>query len=340
MCNLLRLVCLTALGELLFAAPSFGQTFEVKDQNGSVVLTITTVKMFRQSEKENLPAFQDVVKNVSGQSLTLEALKGTVRKKDGSTVEFVLALCDVRWCEFPKNSERDVNYLFDKGSFTPATFDSVTFSWQTESERIAAWNPVAEAILEQLKASHERARSVVQQVIGRSVYAVAYSHLYKLGTPVDIMAEGATLNSKAEEVRITDFPRLVPLQIVSADMTSEGGGGVIFRLHMPNSQEAIAFMENLGGEVMSDGAKFFKAIGSYGNFFTGIPKFTPREMAAIRKESIFRGMSRRALECAIGYPESENDWGTAGIQLVYFGSSEYVYLRQGAVVDWQLFDIK
>jgi hypothetical protein len=313
----LRFLSLIAVCELLFAALTLGQTFEVKDRDGSVVLTISAVKMFRHSDREDLPIFEAVVKNVSGQSLTLEALKGTVHKKDGSIAGFVFALCDVRWCEFPKDSERDVSYQFDMGSFTTATFDYVTFSWQSESERVAAEATAAEAAhREQLKAA-ERARGVLQQVIGQKVYAVAYSNLYKVGTPADIMARGTTFDFKGEEVRITEFPRLVPLQIVLAEMTSEAGGGVILKISMPNGQEAISFMDTEGlggGQVMSNGTKLLKAIGSYGVFLTAIPKLTPREIAAVRKESIFRGMSRRALE--------------------------FVYLRQGVVVDWQTFDIR
>jgi hypothetical protein len=222
--------------------------------------------------------------------------------------------------------------------------DFVTFSWPSESEpgRIAAERNAAEAAqLERLKAA-ERARIALQPVIGRSVYAVAYSYLYKIGTPVDLMARGAMFDSNGGDVLISDFPRLVPLQIVSAEMTSEGDGGVIFRLNMPNGHAAISFMTSacLGGEVMSDGNKLFKAIGSCGVFFIAMPQLTPREIAAVKKETIFRGMSRRALECAIGFPESENDWGSGGIQLVYFRGSEFVYLRQGVVVDWQMFGIR
>jgi hypothetical protein len=140
MFNALRFMSLTAVGELLFGALAFAQTFEVKDERGSVVLTIRTIKMFRDSGKDDSPVFEAAVKNVSGQALTLEALKGTVHKKDGSTVEFVFSVCDVRWCEFPTDSVRNVNHLFANGSYTPATFDSVTFSltWQSESQRIAA----------------------------------------------------------------------------------------------------------------------------------------------------------------------------------------------------------
>jgi|ERR1019366_4680445 hypothetical protein len=90
----LRFVSMTAVG-VLFTAPTFGQTFEVKARNGSVVLTIRTIKMFELSEKEVLPSFRGVVENVAGESLIVGTLKGTVTKKDRSTVEFTVAFCDV-----------------------------------------------------------------------------------------------------------------------------------------------------------------------------------------------------------------------------------------------------
>lgn len=138
MVKMLRFVSLIAV-VVPFAAPTFGQTFEVKARNGSVVLTIRTIKMFELSEKEVLPSFRGVVENVAGESLIVGTLKGTVNKKDRSTVEFTVAFCDVRWCDFPKDSVRDVSHLFPEGSFTPATFDSVTFAvpWESESQRIA-----------------------------------------------------------------------------------------------------------------------------------------------------------------------------------------------------------
>lgn len=115
-------------------AQTFAQTFVVKDRNSNAVLTITTVKMFSDSNKEDLPVFHGVVKNVSGERLTLDTPKGSVHKKDGSTVEFTFEICDARWCQLPTDAVREVSHLFPKGSFTPATFDFMTFSVPCESE--------------------------------------------------------------------------------------------------------------------------------------------------------------------------------------------------------------
>jgi hypothetical protein len=46
-------------------------------------------------------------------------------------------------------------------------------------------------------------------------------------------------------------------------------------------------------------------------------------------------MSKDALFCSMGFPESTNDWGRGGKQLVY-SSTQMVYLdSQNKVVDWQ-----
>ena len=49
-------------------------------------------------------------------------------------------------------------------------------------------------------------------------------------------------------------------------------------------------------------------------------------------------MKEEAVEYAMGIPDSENDWGSGGKQLIY-GKSFLVYVnRQGTVVDWQSLD--
>jgi hypothetical protein len=54
---------------------------------------------------------------------------------------------------------------------------------------------------------------------------------------------------------------------------------------------------------------------------------------------LFRGMSKDALDYAIGFKESENDWGRGGKQRIYFGGKLNVYLdNSGKVEDWQSLD--
>jgi hypothetical protein len=54
---------------------------------------------------------------------------------------------------------------------------------------------------------------------------------------------------------------------------------------------------------------------------------------------VFRGMSKDALDYAIGFCEKENDWGRGGKQRIYFGGKLIVYLdNSGKVEDWQSHD--
>jgi len=116
------------------------EKIEVKDRNGVAVLTISNIRLFRRSA----PVFQGVVQNVSGVDLTLDTLTGTIHKKDGSTVQFSFNVCDVRWCDFPKDSAREVSYPFPKpwpfAAGTVASLDvSLPGSWESpEDVRIAA----------------------------------------------------------------------------------------------------------------------------------------------------------------------------------------------------------
>ena len=120
------------------AAPTIPQKVIVKDRQGLFVLTISKITLFRRSD----PVFQGVVENVSGHTLSGPlTLNGTVRKKDGSVVQFALGLPDA--CEVP-HMEQKVTYQFPKPwTFSAADVVSVDFSfpssWQSpEDEMIAA----------------------------------------------------------------------------------------------------------------------------------------------------------------------------------------------------------
>ena len=64
-------------------------------------------------------------------------------------------------------------------------------------------------------------------------------------------------------------------------------------------------------------------------------KLTPQEITAIKKRSIFRGMSKDALYYSLGLPKSENDWGRGGKQFVYTDTLMVYLDNQNKIVDWQ-----
>lgn len=118
----------TRLTLILFVMASsiVGQTFEVKDRNGAVVLIVDNVKMFRYSEyfKEDIPDFQGTVKKVSDDRLFGVSICGIVHRKDGGTVKFDLAIED----DSKRGWTHKAIYPFRRPwPFQPADFDSVEF---------------------------------------------------------------------------------------------------------------------------------------------------------------------------------------------------------------------
>jgi hypothetical protein len=120
------------LSLLLFAAFTFGQTFEVKDRNGAPAITVSGVKMFRYSDYfgKEIPDFKAALKNVSGGRLLRVSITGIVHKKDGSLVKFNLG------GDFQEDSIHDATYMFGQPTkFWPEDLDSVEFTLE-KAERL------------------------------------------------------------------------------------------------------------------------------------------------------------------------------------------------------------
>ncbi len=117
---------------LLFVSVGYGQTYEVKDRSGIVLLKISNIKMFRYSNyfKEDIPVFQATVANVAGEKLLGVSVAGTVRKKDGSIVKFSLdSICKDRSCDLEKDSVHNATFPFlQPWPFSQADIQSVEFS--------------------------------------------------------------------------------------------------------------------------------------------------------------------------------------------------------------------
>jgi hypothetical protein len=108
--------------------------FEVKDRSGAPTITLSALKMFRYSDyfKQDIPAFEGTLKNVSGGRLLRVFINGVVHKKDGSVIHFDLCTA----CDFEKDSAHEVSYAFGQPTkFYPADFDSVAFTLE-KAERL------------------------------------------------------------------------------------------------------------------------------------------------------------------------------------------------------------
>lgn len=168
------------------------------------------------------------------------------------------------------------------------------------------------------------------QMIGRTVYAVGYSHLYKPDSSLEDMTGDDEILAR---LSILDMPLLQPIEVVNAKYIADG---IVLKLKLPDGNMALSYT---GGDSLreqtTDENLFTRMFGS---LLTEMPKLTAEEIHAIKNGTIFKGMSKDALYDALGFPKSENDWGSGGTQLI-FTDTFYVYLDDhDKVVDWQGLD--
>jgi len=173
--------------------------------------------------------------------------------------------------------------------------------------------------------------SSLPSVIGRNLYAVAFSKLYKPTATVEEISGSSEVLSR---LSVTEVPILEPLVITKAMYLSDANA-VIFKLHLPNGKDAIAYTSSTYFGFDNPKAGFLTAIS--GTLLVSVPTdLTSSEIAAIKGTEVIRGMSRTAVEYSLGFPDKENDWGRGGKQMVYFGGKVLVYLNTlNKVEDWQ-----
>jgi hypothetical protein len=207
----------------------------------------------------------------------------------------------------------DIVVRFDDGQIAMNTAYSSTLS--DEVRLSGAQNVVAQEMAEKLPG-----------VVGRIFYGCSYTSLYSTDATVDEL-----LGPYAGIKRIS-FPYLTPLKVTAAKF-NEGADAVVMKVKLPDGRDALTIAT--GEQLTEKDETFIDRIS--GSLLSEIPKkLTLQEIAAIRKESIFRGMSMDAVYCSVGLPHTENDWGSGGKQFVY-DDGMMVYLNnQNSVVDWQM----
>jgi hypothetical protein len=176
--------------------------------------------------------------------------------------------------------------------------------------------------------------SQLSSLIGKRTYAVAYSHLYLPTATLESM----TAISRYSPQQALEFPRLQPLTILVA-MYNEEKDVIILKLKDESGGEYLTVSQF---DARQDEKKSFleAVVESYpASLRSSTTDFTPREIAAIQKGTIYSGMSDSALYSTIGFPEKKNDWGSGGKQLIYFSGKLYVYLdASDHVKNWQSLD--
>ena len=148
---------------------------------------------------------------------------------------------------------------------------------------------------------------------GKVVYAVARSKVYRLDVSRTEMDDSHRIN----------VPLLEPLRIAVAKWDKDSGCALA-KLELPNGYGlALVSLDDREECGQSE-------------FLFSVPKYlTVKEKAAIKQRTPVRGMSELALWYAIGFPETENDYGRAGRQLVYPGNVLVYVNTQGTVEDIQ-----
>lgn len=168
-------------------------------------------------------------------------------------------------------------------------------------------------------------------VVGKTVFACGFTRLYHPDATLDEL-----LGTSRILKQISDVPYLVPLKITAAKY-DETANAVILKVRLPEGRDALSIAS--GEQLTDENLSFMQRIS--GSLLNEIPKkLTPQEIAAIKKTSVFRGMSRDALYYSMGSPKSENDWGRGGKQLIYTDTLMVYLNKQDKVVDWQLLDNK
>lgn len=176
----------------------------------------------------------------------------------------------------------------------------------------------------------------VKAALGKVVYATGATHLYDTkATMEDILSD---------KYRLLNIPLLVPIRIVDIKMVDDDFGGKlpVFKLEMPDQTEALGVNRVYSPRTVGRADSFNNMVEP--EFEVAIPKsLTPHEIDAIRKRTLFRGMSSIAAEYIYGAPEHDNDYGIGGEQLVYgcdrCKARIYIYINtNGIVTNWQFTD--
>jgi hypothetical protein len=189
-------------------------------------------------------------------------------------------------------------------------------------------------------------------VVGQNLYATGYSHLYAGDTSAkDIKASlvGGEVYFKGyglirKQLSPLAVPLLEPLPIIDAEYLPQFRC-VLIHLRLPTGEEAVSIttmrmLDVRSADTITNSAEFLPWIA--GSLMQQIPTgLTEQEITAIKRRTLFRGMSEGAVGGALGLPDHENTWGDGGKQLVYFDGAMFVYIdSKGKVESWQMLGVK
>jgi hypothetical protein len=179
------------------------------------------------------------------------------------------------------------------------------------------------SVLEQHK---QEAFALGQKLNGKSLYLTRLTRIYDMGlTTATIQSVKAGIGYS--EAQINDVPLLTPIPVLETRYSDKLDFSLIL-LQLPNGQKA----QYVPGCVVDE-----LTAKQYACAATSMPSFlTDHEIEAIRKGSVFVGMSEPALYMTVGFPEKTNDSIVGSTQLIY--RTMYIYLRDKKVAEVQSHD--
>lgn len=184
----------------------------------------------------------------------------------------------------------------------------------------------------------------LNSIVGKVIYVFASAEIYPPQADLETMVDLDILHRKMAV--LDNYDLATPLKIIRAKYV-ESENVIVLELDLGNGNKGLTLIrgsrfdsekkldpKNYWDNLVLKGG-FLEKILSGSGFTTVIPKFlTKKEIAAIKKRSIFKSMSVSALWLSWGYNYERNDWGNSGEQYIY-GTTQYVYVKNGKVVDWQ-----
>jgi hypothetical protein len=167
----------------------------------------------------------------------------------------------------------------------------------------------------------QEATALAARLGGKSLYLTRLTRIFDMGLTTSGM-EPLKAGVGYSEAEINDAPLLAPIPVVGVRYSAERDYTIVV-LQLSEGRQALY--------VLGCIAEVFTAATSLKCAFTSMPTFlTDHEIEAIRKGSVFVGMSESALYMAMGFPKSTNDSAVGLKQLVYL--SAYIYVDQNKKV--------
>jgi hypothetical protein len=192
---------------------------------------------------------------------------------------------------------------------TGQLLQTALYTFKTGSEPSDAFT------LSSVKERHKQeAAALARQLTGKSLYLTHLTRIYDAGLTTENI-ETIKAGIGYSEARILDFPLLTPIPVLETRYSPQRDFTLIL-LQLPGGRKAL-YIPGCIEETPS--AKKYECA------FTSMPTFlTKREVEAIRKGSVFIGMSEPALYMLMGFPDHTNESLVGHTQLVYL--TAYIYI--------------